>query len=95
MLAILAGHAGRWIAEALHAEGVEGTFVWTDGETRTSVSVASQDQPAGSITGFYEPSEPIPASSWSQLEAVTKEMIGRAKVVCLSGGVIAGAPIDG
>ncbi len=95
VLAILAGHAGRWIADALHAEGVEGTFVWTDGETRTSVSVASADQPAGSITGFYEPSEPIPAGSWSQLEAVTKNVIGGAEVVCLSGGLIAGAPIDG
>lgn len=58
------------------------------------MSVASADQPAGSITGFYEPSEPIPAGSWSQLEAVTKNVIGGAEVVCLSGGVIAGAPID-
>jgi 1-phosphofructokinase family hexose kinase len=95
VLAILAGHAGRWIADALHAEGVEGTFVWTDGETRTSVSVASSADPPGSITGFYEQSEPIAASTWSELEAVAKGVIGRANVVCLSGGVIAGAPVDG
>ncbi len=95
VLAILAGHAGHWIADALHAEGVAGTFVWTEGETRTSVSVASRDQPPGSITGFYEQSEPIPAGSWSQLEAVATDVIARAEIVCLSGGVIAGAPVDG
>jgi 1-phosphofructokinase family hexose kinase len=95
VLAILAGHAGRWIAEALRAEGVAGTFAWTEGETRTSVSVAASDQPAGSITGFYEPSEPIPASAWSELEAVAADVVLRADLVCLSGGVIAGAPVDG
>lgn len=95
VLAILAGHAGHWIADALHAEGVEGTFVWTEGETRTSVSVASSDEPDGSITGFYEPSEPIPVGSWMELEAVASEVIARADLVCLSGGVIAGAPVDG
>jgi tagatose 6-phosphate kinase len=94
VLAILAGRTGEWIADALTAEGVEGTFVWTEGETRTSVSVASHDPPAGSITGFYEPSEPIPAGSWSQLEVATEDVIGRAEVVCLCGGVIPGAPVD-
>jgi 1-phosphofructokinase family hexose kinase len=95
VLAILSGHAGRWIVDALHAEGVEGTFVWTEGETRTSVSVASSDQPRGSITGFYEQSEPIAAGSWSELESVATEVIARAEVVCLSGGVAPGAPVDG
>src|SRR5437867_1729792 len=31
---ILAGHAGRWLEEALEAEGVPGAFAWSDGETR-------------------------------------------------------------
>jgi 1-phosphofructokinase family hexose kinase len=94
VLAILAGHAGRWIADALRAEDVQGTFVWSPGETRTSVSVASSGGPAGSVTGFYEPSEPIPAGSWSELESVGEEVIHHADLVCLSGGVIAGAPVD-
>jgi 1-phosphofructokinase family hexose kinase len=95
VVAIMAGHSGHWIADALHAEGVEGTFVWTEGETRTSVSIASSKEAAGSITGFYEPSEPIPAGAWSELEAVAADVIARTEVVCLSGGVIAGAPVDG
>ncbi len=95
VLAILSGHAGHWIADALAAEGVEGTFVWTGGETRTSVSVASSDQAPGSITGFYEQSEPIRAGSWSELESVATNVMATTEVVCLSGAVIAGAPVDG
>lgn len=95
VLAILGGHAGRWIADALRAESVEGTFVWSDRETRTSVSVASSDEPGGLMTGFYEPSEPIAASVWSEFELAASRLVARASIVCLSGGLIEGAPVDG
>jgi 1-phosphofructokinase family hexose kinase len=95
VLAVLAGHAGRWIADALAADGVDGTFVWTEGETRTSVSVASSSNPGGLVTGFYEGSPPIPARAWAELEAAASGLMGTAQMVCLSGGLIAGAPRDG
>jgi 1-phosphofructokinase family hexose kinase len=95
VLTVLAGHAGRWIAEALEAEGVDGTYVWTDGETRTSVSIASSEEPVGGVTGFYEGSPPISDGAWAQLEAAASELIAGAEMVCLSGGLIAGAPVDG
>ncbi len=95
LLAVLAGHAGRWIADALAAEGVDGTFVWIEGETRTSVSVASSSDPGGLVTGFYEDSPPIAADAWAELEAAAEEAMDGAEMVCLSGGLIAGAPIDG
>lgn len=95
LLAVLAGHAGRWIAEALAADGVDGTFVWTEGETRTSVSVASSSDPGGLVTGFYEGSPPIPADAWAMLEAAAAGAMDGAEMVCLSGGLIPGAPIDG
>jgi 1-phosphofructokinase family hexose kinase len=95
VLAVLAGHAGRWIAEALAADGVDGTFVWTEGETRTSVSVASSSDPGGLVTGFYEGSPPIPADAWAELEAAAMQVMAGAEMVCLSGGLIDGAPIDG
>jgi tagatose 6-phosphate kinase len=95
VLGLLAGHTGRWIAEALTADGVDGTFVWTAGETRTSVSVASADEPDGSITGFYEGSAPIPAGAWTELEAAASALLPKADMVCLSGGLIPGAPVDG
>lgn len=95
VLTVLAGHAGRWIADALAAEGVDGTFVWTDGETRTSVSVASSDEPGDLVTGFYEGSAPIPAGAWAELEATASRLIAAADMVCLAGSLIAGAPVDG
>ena len=33
-VAILRGHAGRWLEETLQAEGIGGAFVWTHGENR-------------------------------------------------------------
>ncbi|MBV9606313.1 MAG: hypothetical protein JO027_14450 [Solirubrobacterales bacterium] len=95
VLTVLAGHAGHWIAEALAAEGVEGTYVWTDGETRTSVSVAAASELGDEVTGFYEGSPPIPASAWTELEAAASRLIASAEMVCLSGSLIAGAPVDG
>jgi 1-phosphofructokinase family hexose kinase len=95
LLTVLAGHAGRWIAEALAADGVDGTFVWTEGETRTSVSVASSSYPGGLVTGFYEGSPPIPAGAWAELEVAASAVIPAAEMVCLSGGLMAGAPLDG
>ena len=94
VLGILSGHAGRWIAEAIDAEGVDATFVWTSGETRTSVSVTSTGEPGGELTGFYERSEPIPQAAWYEFEEAARELIPGADVVCLSGSVIPGAPED-
>ena len=41
-VAILRGHGGRWLQESLEAEGVHGEFVWTHGESRSSLSVADR-----------------------------------------------------
>ena len=95
VLGVLAGHAGRWIAEALAAENVEGTFAWTDGETRTSVSVAATREPDGLLTGFYEDSAPIPPAAWAELEAAVYELRPNTEMVCLSGSLMPGAPVDG
>jgi 1-phosphofructokinase family hexose kinase len=95
VLAILAGHAGRWIAESLQAEGIPATVSWTSGETRTSVSVADASRPTATMTEFYESSQPIPGSAWAELEERATEVIGGARFLCLSGGLIAGAPEDG
>lgn len=95
VVTVLAGHSGRWIAEALAADGVEGTFVWTEGETRTSVAIASARDDEGVLTEFYEGSPPIPARAWAELEEAASELIAGVEMVCLSGGLIAGAPVDG
>lgn len=95
VLAVLAGHAGRWIAESLRDEGIPATVTWTSGETRTSVSVADESMPTATMTEFYESGEPIAEPAWAELEDRAAEVIGAARFLCLSGGLIAGAPADG
>jgi 1-phosphofructokinase family hexose kinase len=90
---ILRGHAGRWIEEALRAEGIGGAFVWTHGESRSSLSVA--DRGDGSLTEFYERGGEIPSASWVELvQAVTAEFRAGG-LMTISGSVPRGAPEDG
>jgi 1-phosphofructokinase family hexose kinase len=90
---ILRGHAGRWIEEALRAEGIDGAFVWTHGESRSSLSVA--DRSDRSLTEFYEHGGEIPSASWVELvQAVAAEFRSRG-LVTISGSVPRGGPADG
>jgi 1-phosphofructokinase family hexose kinase len=63
--AILRGHAGRWLEETLRAEGIDGAYVWTHGENRSSLSVA--DRSAGNLTEFYEHGPVAPEAAWAEL----------------------------
>lgn len=89
---ILAGHAGHWLAEALVAEGVPGTFAWMDGETRASLSVA--DRATGGLTEFYERGEDI-GDGWDRLEEVVRSELDGRGWMTLSGNLPPGAPEDG
>ncbi|GIV00344.1 MAG: sugar kinase [Actinomycetota bacterium] len=90
---ILAGHAGRWVADALAAEGVRGAFVWAEGETRASLSVA--DRAGGGLTEFYETGTAVGAEDWGLLEARVAELASSAAWITLSGSVPPGTPEDG
>jgi len=61
-IALLGGHAGRWIADALMREGVDHEVVDGPGESRMALSVAAD----GALTEFYEPPPPI-AAEWVAL----------------------------
>lgn len=92
-VAILRGHSGRWLMEALAAEGLEGEFVWTHGENRSSLSVADREN-AG-LTEFYEHGAVAPAAAWVEL---THAAIGRTVAggwLTISGSMPRGAPDDG
>jgi 1-phosphofructokinase family hexose kinase len=82
-VAPLAGHAGRWIADELAAEGVEATVLWTDGETRACLSVADAER--GDLTEFYEPSAPLPGAVWDAVVAATAAVAAGAAWVTISG----------
>ena len=90
---ILAGHAGRWLEEALAAEGVAGRFAWADGETRASLSVA--DGTGRGLTEFYERGSDVGPDGWRRLEDLVREICQTASWLTISGFVPLGAPQDG
>jgi 1-phosphofructokinase family hexose kinase len=90
---LLAGHAGRWVAQELEAEGVEARFVWTEGETRSSLSVA--DRETGRLTEFYEAGTPITDSQWRELEAMVAELMTEARWLSLAGSLPPGTSVEG
>jgi 1-phosphofructokinase family hexose kinase len=90
LVAPLAGHAGRWIADELSAEGVDASLVWTEGETRACLSVADAER--GDLTEFYERSDPLSAVAWDDLVAATAALAAGASWVTVSGSPPPGAP---
>jgi 1-phosphofructokinase family hexose kinase len=90
---ILAGHAGRWISEALTHEGVPARFAWSPGETRSCLSVA--DRATGALTEFYESGTPATAEAWSDLVGIVTELLDSARWLALSGSLLPGTPADG
>jgi 1-phosphofructokinase family hexose kinase len=89
-VALLGGHSGRWIAEALAGEGISLDHVAGPGESRMALSVSD----GGPLTEFYEPGPEIAEEHWSDLEAAVGHVAGRAGWVAISGSLPPGAPDD-
>jgi 1-phosphofructokinase family hexose kinase len=96
VVAVLRGHAGDWMAEALAARGIPTRAIRADGETRTCLSIL--DRATGSLTEFYEAGLMLRPAGWSAVEeAVRAELAadpGGALVV-VAGSLPPGAPHDG
>jgi 1-phosphofructokinase family hexose kinase len=90
---ILAGHAGRWLADELAAEGVSARFAWSGGETRSSLSVA--DHETGRLTEFYESGTAVSPETWRELEQIVAGLLEGASWLALAGSLPPGAPDDG
>ena len=91
--AMLAGHAGRWVEEALGSAGVGFQILWAAGETRSSLSVA--DRETTSLTEFYEAGGPIGPEDWASFEWLVGSLLPGAAWMTLSGSLPSGAPNDG
>ena len=89
-VALLGGHAGRWVAAALEEEGVTCDAVHGPGETRVCVSVSD----GAGLTEFYEPGPAIADTDWAALEAAAGEIAARATWVAVAGSLPPGAPPD-
>jgi 1-phosphofructokinase family hexose kinase len=83
--AILRGHAGRWLEEAVQAEGIGGAFVWTHGENRSSLSVA--DRSAGDLTEFYEHGPVAPEAAWVELMEAASGLFRPGDWLTISGSM--------
>jgi 1-phosphofructokinase family hexose kinase len=90
---IFRGHAGKWLEESLRAEGIEGAFVWTEGENRSSLSVA--DRESGGLTEFYERGSPLPESAWPGLVEAVESLPTMGDWITMSGSLPPEAPRDG
>src|SRR5436190_18351593 len=90
---LLRGHAGKWLEEQLSAEGVPGSFVWSHGENRSSLSVA--DDETGGLTEFYEHGSVVPSASWAELIHTCASLFDRADWLTISGSLPRGAPDEG
>jgi 1-phosphofructokinase family hexose kinase len=87
-VALLRGHAGKWLEETLSSEGVGGSFVWTHGENRSSLSVA--DRETAGLTEFYEHGSEVPTSAWPELAHTTARSFPEASWLTISGSVPSG-----
>jgi 1-phosphofructokinase family hexose kinase len=92
-VALLRGHSGRWLQEALAAEGVEGEFVWTHGENRSSLSVA--DRETAGLTEFYEHGAVAPDAAWVELTHAAVTRCSPGVWLTISGSMPRGAPVEG
>src|SRR5579862_6459780 len=93
VIGVLGGHAGRWVAEQVAAQGIDARFVWAAAETRSSLSVA--DGSTGTLTEFYEAGAPVSVADWSQLAALTTDALAGASWLALAGSPMPGAPDAG
>jgi 1-phosphofructokinase family hexose kinase len=93
LVALLRGHTGKWLEEQLAAEGVPGTYVWTHGENRASISVA--DRETSRLTEFYEHGPEIPTATWVEIQQAVADALPGATWATISGSIPPGAPEDG
>jgi len=92
-VALVGGHAGRFVAESLESDGIAAIFAWSEGETRSSLSVL--DRSAGTLTEFYEQREAVSSGEWSAFERGVSDALAGASWLTLSGSLPPGAPADG
>jgi len=91
-VALLGGHAGRWIAEQCEREGVELAAAWAQAETRSSLSVAGADE---GLTEFYEHGGAVSLDEWSDFAELAARHLPQAEWATISGSLPPGAPADG
>lgn len=84
----LAGHTGRWIHQALEAEGVDSRFVTVPGETRTCLALV--DPEARRVGEIREPGPAITTADQDRLLVLLPELAAACSFAVVSGGLPVG-----
>ncbi len=96
VVAVLGGHAGDWVEDALAARGIPTRAVRVAGETRTCLSIV--DRSNGSLTEFYEAGLTLDAGGWSAVEEALRAELAddpAGVLAVIAGSLPPGAPPDG
>ena len=91
--ALLGGHAGRWVAEQLEAEGITAARRLGGGRDAL-VAVGGRARLEG-LTEFYEHGAPVSGGEWSAFAELVAAQAPMAAWMTLSGSLPPGAPADG
>jgi len=86
------GDRGAFLCAELDRAGIGHDFVTVGPRTRLCVTLI--DQSAHTHTELIEESSAVEAEAWESLEAKLGELLGRAKLLALSGSLTPGAPVD-
>ncbi len=85
----VAGHNGKWIAEALACEGFESVCVpFSPGESRVCYTIV--DSKDGVATDFNEEGSPVPLSAQKQFLKVFSRCLDGCGIVAFSGRICPG-----
>jgi len=88
----LAGDTGKWISDNIKSLGIENSFIWVDGETRTNINII--DKECMTETEILEWGPYIKESDLCTFFDALKDTLERTKVLICSGGLPEGVPVD-
>ena len=86
------GHAGQFIEQGLHAEGIRTAMVHLKAKSRTCLSII--DPHLKTTTEIYEQGKPISDKDLETFYDLFRHWLPRAEMVTLSGSLPPGVPVD-
>ncbi|EXX91276.1 tagatose-6-phosphate kinase [Paenibacillus darwinianus] len=88
----LGGDSGRFVHQQLTVKGVGSKPVWVAGQTREALNII--DRVGGTQTEILEPGPEIEAVEWDGMKALTQTLAAMSRIVCFSGSLPRGVPIQ-
>ena len=90
VVGLTAGRTGEAVTALLHDEGIETVAVWLVGETRSCLTVLSDDD----VTVFNESGPLLPSEAWDEFEDRVVRQLGEETLFVCSGSFPPRAPDD-